>query len=155
VAIFGINETELSVTGELRYGVFNLAGDYPLDYQLPVTIPANTSREIAGFSRDQWERTDRSMAFAALTQEGRVIARNRLCEPFFRDLHWPVANVRCTVKGGVARFESESYAWGICLDLDGAEALADNFFDLYPGMVHEIAWPRSTPPVIRRIGNLT
>ena len=26
VAIFGVNETELSVSGELRYGVFNLAG---------------------------------------------------------------------------------------------------------------------------------
>jgi beta-mannosidase len=155
VAIFGINETELSVSGELRYGVFNLAGDYPLDFHLPVIIPANSSREIAGFSRDQWEDADRSMAFAVLRQDGRMVAQNRLCGPFFRDLRWPAADVNCTVANGVARFQAQSYAWGVCLDLSGEEALADNFFDLYPGIVHEIPWYRDEPPQILRVGNLT
>jgi beta-mannosidase len=157
VAIFGINETELSVSGELRYGVFDLAGDYPLDFHLPVTIPANSSREIAGFSRDQWERPDRSMAFAVLRQDGRVTARNRLVAPFFKDLRWPAmttADVRVTRQGEIATFEADRFVWGICLDLLGEQPLADNFFDLYPGQVYSMAWHGESDPRILRIGNL-
>jgi beta-mannosidase len=157
VAIFGINETELSVSGELRYGVFDLAGDYPLDFHLPVTIPANSSREIAGFSRDQWERPDRSMAFAVLRQDGRMVARNRLVGPFFKDLRWPAittADVRVTRQGESVTFAADRFVWGICLDLDGEQLLADNFFDLYPGQAYSMAWHGESDPRILRIGNL-
>ena len=158
VAVVGINETELSVTGELRYGVFDLAGGaYPLDFQLPVTIPANSAREIAGFSRDQWEREDASMAFAVLTRDGRVLARNRLVVPLFKDLKWSAAgpdDLRVTRDGNAVTFSSDRFVWGVCLDLNGEEALADNFFDLYPGQSHSIVWPREEAPSILRVGNL-
>jgi len=153
----GINETELSVSGELRYGVFDLAGNYPLDFHLPVIIPANSSREIAGFSRDQWEDADRSMAFAVLRQDGRMVARNRLCGPFFKDLRWPAAtpaDVRVARNGEIVTFEADRFVWGVCLDLDGETSLADNFFDLYPGQVYSIAWHGEHYPRIVRIGNL-
>jgi beta-mannosidase len=158
IAIFGVNETELSVSGELRYGVFNLTGEYPLDFDLPVTLPANSAREIAGFSRDQWEKTDASMAFALLRQDGQTIARNRLALPFFKDLHWPAVStddVRVTRDGRAVTFKSDRFAWGLCLDLDGETALADNFFDLYPGQPYAIPWKGDDDPHILRIGNLT
>jgi beta-mannosidase len=158
VAIFGINETELSVSGELRYGVFNLSGDYPLDFHLPVTIPANSSREIAGFSRDQWEDPDQSMAFAVLMRDGRMLARNRLVGPFFKDLRWPatkIEDVRVTRSGGAVTFKADRFVWGVCLDLEGETPLADNFFDLYPGQAYSMAWRGADDPRILRVGNLT
>ena len=38
-------------------------------------------------------------------------------------------------------------------DLDGDNNLADDFFDLYPGMPHRIPWSEPTPPVILFTGN--
>jgi beta-mannosidase len=158
VSIFGVNETELSVSGELRYGVFTLAGEYPLDFDLPVTIPAGGAREIAGFSRDLWEKTDASMAFAVLRQDGRTVARNRLMLPFFKDMRWPSASpadVRITRSGGAVTFKADRFVWNVCLDLDGETPLADNFFDLYPGQPHTILWKGEEDPRILRVGNLT
>ena len=157
VAIYGVNETELSVTGELRYGVFTLAGEYALDFHLPVTIPANTAREIAGFSRDQWENTDASAAFAALTQDGRLVARNRLILPFFKDVKWPAAtpaDVAITRTGGAVTFKADRFVWGVCLDLDGETPLPDNFFDLYPGQAYTVLWKQDADPRILQAGNL-
>jgi beta-mannosidase len=158
VAIFGINETELSFAGELRYGVFNLAGgEYPLDFHLPVVIPANSAREIAGFSRDQWEEPAASMAFATLRREGLLVARNRLVLPVFKDLRWPAAtpgDVGVTRSGNAVTFKSERFVWGVCLDLDGERALADNFFDLYPGQAYTMLWGAEEDPVVLRVGNL-
>jgi hypothetical protein len=159
VSIFGVNETELSISGELRFGVFNLAGgQYPLDFHLPVTIPANSAREIAGFSRDQWADPAASAAFATLTAEGRLLARNRLLLPFFKDLRWPAAtpaDVRIdrTPTGGVT-FSADQFVWGVCLDLDGQTARDDNFFDIYPGQSFTIPWPGESAPTVLRVGNL-
>src|SRR5205085_6369300 len=105
------NETELSFAGEQRYGVFNLAGgEYPLDFHLPVVIPANNSREIAGFSKDQWTDSTGSMAFAVLRSEGLMVARNRLVRPFFKELDWPratPAEVQVTRSGNAVTFKAD------------------------------------------------
>jgi beta-mannosidase len=158
VAIFGINETELSFAGELRYGVFNLAGGaYPLDFHLPVVIPANSAREIAGFSRDQWIDPTTSMAFATLHREGHLVARNRLILPFFKDLRWPPAtpaDVKITRTANTITFQSDRFIWALCLDLHGETPLPDNFFDLYPNQPHTLLWNEDSDPKILRIGNL-
>jgi hypothetical protein len=158
VAIFGVNETELSFAGELRYGVFDLAGgEYPLDFHLPVVIPANSAREIAGFSRDQWTDPTTSIAFATLHREGRLVARNRLILPFFKDLHWPPAtpaDITITRHANTVTFTSTRFIFGVCLDLTGETPLADNFFDLYPNQPHTLLWPHESDPKIQRIGNL-
>jgi beta-mannosidase len=157
VAIFGINETELSFAGELRYGVFTLAGEYVLDFHLPVVIPANSSREIAGFDRELWEDVEASAAFAILGQEGSVVARNRLALPYFKEMRWAEASpadVRVRREGEWAIFEADVFVWGVCVDLDGEAGLADNFFDLYPGVPHVVAWRGDEGPRILRVGNL-
>jgi beta-mannosidase len=158
LAIFGINETELSFSGELRYGVFNLAGgEYPLDFHLPVVIPANSAREIAGFSGEQWTDRTSSAAFAVLRKEGLVVARNRLIAPLFKELRWSRAtpdDVQVARTGNAVTFKSERFVWGVCLDLDGERPLADNFFDLYPDQGHTVLWNEAEDPRILRVGNL-
>jgi hypothetical protein len=50
-------------------------------------------------------------------------------------------------------FESDVFVLGVALDLDGGNDLADDFFDLYPGMPHHIPWSSPEPPVILFTGN--
>ena len=49
--------------------------------------------------------------------------------------------------------QSPTFAWGVCLDLDGEQPLADNFFDVYPGQPYAIDWPAALPPRILGVGN--
>jgi hypothetical protein len=97
------------------------------------------------------------MAFATLRREGLLVARNRLVLPVFKDLRWPAAtpgDVGVTRSGNAVTFKSERFVWGVCLDLDGERALADNFFDLYPGQAYTMLWGAEEDPVVLRVGNL-
>lgn len=58
------------------------------------------------------------------------------------------------VEKGRAVFERPTFAWAVCLDLNGEELLADNLFDLYPGIPHIIEWSHTEPPRILKTGNL-
>jgi beta-mannosidase len=58
-----------------------------------------------------------------------------------REMKWLNAKVRVTQKAGKAIFTSDSFAWRVCLDLDGEQPLADNFFDVYPGIPTVLPWP--------------
>jgi len=94
------------------------------------------------------------MAFAVLRQDGRVVARNKLFEPLMKELHWPKPQVSVRVANGMATFISPTYVWGVCVDLDGEHPLADNLFDLFPGMEHSIPWTHAAPPKVLWTGNL-
>mgnify|MGYP000262395933 CR=1 FL=1 len=154
VTVFGINDTSRPLSGELRYGLFDLAGGYPLDRTARVTLAPDASTPLARFPRSRWKQPRHTAAFAVLSDGGRVLARNRLFLPAWKDLCWAAPQVSVEFDGGKARFVSPTFAWGVCLDLDGRTAASDNFFDLYPGMPHEVAWPSPTPPQVLRVGNL-
>jgi beta-mannosidase len=55
-------------------------------------------------------------------------------------MKWPKSKVRLTRKGDQVIFTSDTFAWRVCLDLDGEHPLADNFFDIYPGIPTVLAW---------------
>ena len=156
VRIHGINEGP-TWTGELRYGLFRLAGGLPIDCRSAVTLPGNASTPIAEFDRREWKKRGDTThgAFAILSRDGQEVARDRLFLPLFREMRWPETDVRARVKDGRAIFESETFAWRVCLDLGGERPLADNFFDVLPGIPTLIAWPAKlgTPKVLRT-GNL-
>ena len=175
--VFGVNETQETVTGELQYGVFNLAGGLPVDLRANVSLAPNASTRLAEFPVSRWKRPKSSMAFAVLRRHGgapkadrgprpgamgrgaptsalgtpKVLARNRLFLPFFKEMNWPAAHVRVRVRAGQAVFTSRTFAWGVCLDLDGDRPLADNFFDVYPGIPHAIPWKGKQPPTILKV----
>lgn len=154
IVVFGVNETDQTIHAELRYGVFKLAGGYPVDRPARVAMAPNASTRVASFPASQWRSRNATAAFAILSQGGTVLARNRLFLPFFKDLKWPRANVRVKVVNGRAIFESPTFAWGVCIDLDGDKPLPDNFFDVYPGIPYSIPWKSKTPPVVLKVGNL-
>jgi len=119
-----------------------------------VTLPPNASTRIASFKRREWKDPASSAAFALLVQGDEVVARNRLFLPFFKDLKWAAPRLKVRLEKGKAIFASETFVWGVCLDLNGQRRLPDNFFDVYPGIPHIIPWKGSRMPVVRNVGNL-
>jgi beta-mannosidase len=157
VRIFGVNDTQQVISGHLRYGLFTLSGEYVLNRSMNVTLPANTSVELTQFDAAEWDKAgiDKTIAFAVLNDGDRLLARHRLILPRFCELKWTPADVTVQRDGERVIFSSKTFAWGVCLDLDGQQPLPDNFFDVWPGMDYSLPWPSAQPlPRVMKIGNL-
>ncbi len=154
IVITGVNDTPDEVRGELRHGLFAIAGGYPLERRAQVILAANAATELASFPRSAWTDPAAQLAFAELQLGARLVARHRLMLPLPVALAWQPACVSVRVADGMAIFTSPTFAWGVCLDLDGERDLADNYFDVYPGTPYAIPWPHTEPPRIIGIGNL-
>jgi beta-mannosidase len=147
VVAFGINDTTEAVEADLQLGVFEFTGDVPVERRGRGTLPPNTSTRLASFPLSDWSNPESSAAFAVLRRGDQMIARNRLMLPPVKELRWPKsAEVKVDVADGVATFRSATFAWNVCLDLDGEQPLADNFFDVYPEMPYRLPWPFDHPP---------
>ena len=95
------------------------------------------------------------LAFALLTDDaGNELARDRLILPLFKEMRWPRARVTVRRTGDRAVFTSRTFAWRVCLDLDGEAPLPDNFFDVWPGVPTVLTWAARLPaPRVLRTGN--
>jgi beta-mannosidase len=155
VRCYGVNEGE-ELCGELRYGLLELQGAYPVDESLSVVLPANSSTVVAEFPAAVWDKlgVTTHVAFARLTQGGHEIARDTLVLPLFHEMQWPKAKVKVQWRDGKARFTCDTFAWRVCVDLDGGLPLGDNFFDILPGVPVEMAWPEEWgKPKVAHMGN--
>jgi hypothetical protein len=155
VLVYGVNDGP-AWQGELRCGLFALAGGYPLDIRQRVSLPANASTLLADFPQAEWSRLGERThgAFVLLSQDGHSVAQDCLFLPRYQDILWPKADVTVTMRDGAAVFECEVFAWRVCLDLSGEQSLPDNFFDLLPGIPTVLAWPPSLgSPRVLRLGN--
>jgi beta-mannosidase len=155
ISIYGINDTVSPIEAELQFGIMHLEGRMEHLAELTVTLPPHASTVLGAFPLSRWTEPLQSAAYAMLTRDGSILSRNRLFLPRFHELQWSPADVQVTVRDGNAVFESDTFAWGVCLDLTGERALADNFFDLYPHIPHVIPWSDSQAPQVLRLGNLS
>lgn len=162
IVVYGVNDSQVPIAASLRYGLMRLDGAYPLDKVTGVNLPANSSTTLGRFATREWLALDpdrtASIAFASLNEPGidnSLIARNRLFARTFREMTWRRPKIEVSIQAGRAVFESDTFAWGVCLDLDGETSLADNFFDIYPHVPYTIDWTSIEAPLILRIGNLT
>jgi len=157
VRVYGVNDGP-AWRGRLEYGLFALSGGYPLAEQHAVELPPNASVCLARFPERLWHRAGVRThgAFALLLDsEGCAVAQDRLFLPLFREMAWPRAKVRVTLRPGEAVFSCPVFAWRVCLDLDGEHALPDNFFDLLPGRPRTLRWDATTwgRPALLAVGN--
>ncbi|MBB6730919.1 glycoside hydrolase family 2 protein [Cohnella zeiphila] len=156
VRVFGINETDASWRGELHCGFFTLGGTYATDRRLAAEVPPNRSVCLAEFGAAEWDASGirDTLAFARLMRDGETVARNRLMLPRFAEMNWLPVDVDVRRDGEYAVFRSDRFVWGACIDLNGDAPLPDNFFDVWPGLEHRIAWPRERElPRILYVGN--
>lgn len=158
ILIFGINDTEKPWRGEVRLGLFKLAGGLPIDQAGLVTLPPNESTLIAHIPLSKLERLgfENGGAFALLIENGMTVAQNRLFLARFKDLRWADSEIRVERRGEKVVFSCDAFAWGVCLDPDCDSPVSDDLFDLLPGIDYEIDWPSDKPlPEVRRTGHGT
>jgi beta-mannosidase len=155
VRVYGVNDGE-PVRGMLRFGLMALVGRYPVDETMSVEIPGNASTMLAEFDARRWDRLGikSHVAFAGLEVGGAMVVRDALILPLFREMNWPRAKVNVRWRANKAVFTSGTFAFRVCVDLDGERPLTDNFFDVYPGMPVELDWPAQWGrPRVLRVGN--
>ncbi len=142
VTVFGVNDTPHPWQGEVRYGLFTLAGALPREETLPVTLAANTATPLAHFPRAEWDALGLAQtgAFAVLYQQGTCIAQHRLFLARFHELEFAIPTIEITVEHSTLILRADAFAWGVCLDVDGELPLADNCFDLLPGIPYTLPW---------------
>lgn len=153
VIIFGVNDTPTAWEGEVRFGIFGLEGGLPIDGTRPVTLAPNASTCIGAMPLHVWEQadTDRSGAFACLSKDGECVAQNRLFITRFKDLKFAEPQIKIERRGDKAVFSSPTFVWAVCLDVDGESPVADDVFDLLPGIEYEVDWPSDRPlPHVQR-----
>ena len=170
VTVWGVNDTPREWSGEVRYGLFAVGAGVgaggkapaapeallPCDRMEEVTLAANASTPLARFDRAQWEALDlkKTGAFAVLLDRGRRIAQHRLFLERFKDLAFAEPRITMTVEGDTLTLSSDVFAWGVCLDVDGEMPLADNCFDLLPGISYAMPWSAGLgEPRVVRLGN--
>lgn len=157
VTVYGVNDSPQVWTGSVRYGVFAMDGGLPMDRTLEATLAANASTPLASFPAAEWGSLGLKShgVFALLQQEGKTVAQHRLLRERFKDLDLVrEPKIACFLKQGVLTLTADVFAWGVCLDVDGERPLADNCFDLLPGISYEMPWaPALGEPQILRVGN--
>jgi hypothetical protein len=98
--------------------------------------------------------TGASGAFAVLSKDARSVSQHRLFIERFKDLRFVEPKIELSVKDEVLTLSSKAFGWGVCLDVNGEAPLADNCFDLLPGIPYTLPWPSSLGrPKVVRVGN--
>ncbi|RPI63431.1 MAG: hypothetical protein EHM48_02455, partial [Planctomycetaceae bacterium] len=88
VGVYVVNE-QGDFAGEVRFGLFALAGGMPLDRTTTICAPANTSTKVAEFDLAIWKKLGEKThgAFAILSDTtGRQVASDTLMLPLFKDM---------------------------------------------------------------------
>ena len=156
VVIYGVNDGNEAWTGELRYGIFNCRGGLPKDEKMQVTLNGNASIELVRFSKEEWETCGlaKSGIFAILNDnDGNEVACHRLFVERFGDLDMAEnPQVRMSYADGKLTLTADEFVWKCCIDLDGEKCIADNAFDLFPGIPKVIPWEGDLP-VVCGMGN--
>lgn len=153
VKVFGVSDIPNEWKGQVRYGLFKLAGGLPVDVTTEVILPPNSSTVLGEFPIDQWllAGTRSTGAFAVLLQGGRPIAQNRIFVERFKDLEFGEPQIHIERRGDKAVFSSPTFVWGVTLDWDGESPIVDDVFDLLPGIEYEIDWPKEKElPIIEK-----
>jgi len=156
VLVFGINDTPEKWEGEVRYGLFGVSGGLPIDRGAPVTLPPDAATLLGEMPFSEWRSVglEKAGAFALLVKDGRTAAQNRIFAARYKDIEWSEPQISILRKKERAVFASPVFVWGVCLDIDGEAPLADDVFDLLPGMEYEIPWPTGKPlPEVQRCGS--
>jgi beta-mannosidase len=156
-----VNDTTEVFEGTLTYGWFDTMEE--TDYApslISVRVPAGTVQRIPiqpGLRALEEQGKERTGIFASLYDKAvEPVVQHRAFFARFGELTLERApEIRTKLQNGVLTLNSEVFCWGVCLDVDGELPLADNCFDLIPGISYALPWDSATlgEPRIVRLGN--
>jgi beta-mannosidase len=158
VKVFGVNDGPEDWQGTLETGLFPLVGKIKEAISEGVVLPGNASTVLQSIPKSKLVKAGgaRTGAFARLADgRGNLVGQSRLFMERFRDLRFD-RKPKILVKMGKGRavFSSDSFVWGLALDLDGEGSAADNCFDLLPGREYDLPWVKAGQrPRILATGN--
>jgi beta-mannosidase len=155
VNVYGVNETINEFKGQLQYGVYKNAGGYVMNETKEVSLPANASTVIASFDKATYEKAGygKNGAFAVLNANGLPVAQYKLLMVPFKEMSFSKPNIKITQKDGYSVFTSDNFVWGVTLDFDGESNVADNCFDLIPGVPYYVKNKKGEKLSVLRTGN--
>ncbi len=155
INIYGINEKPQPWKGNLQYGLFGTNGGFPLDEAKKITLPPNSSTIIASFEKNALNNAGikNHGAFALLKYGKTIIAQNRLFLAKFKDLELTKPQVTVNYSEDKAIITAPAYVWGLCLDIDGESDIADNCFDLLPGIPYTFSIKKGEKTEVKMTGN--
>jgi hypothetical protein len=107
-------------------------------------------------ARERWEALGlaQAEAFALLLREGQLHAQYRLFLERFPDLRFAAPRIELALEGGTLTLTSPVFVWGVCLDANGAAPIADDCFDLLPGIPYALPWSAELgEPQVVRVGS--
>jgi beta-mannosidase len=156
VGIYGVNDTLAPWEGEAVYGWARFDGGAARRESQQVTLAPNASTLLATLPLAEWEALgyQHAAAYATLWQQGRCVRQNRLLMAPYKEIVWAQPQIRVSRQGELAVFESDVFVWAVCLDPEGESGIADDLFDLLPGIPWGIPWPQERElPAIVETGN--
>lgn len=155
IAIYGVNDGLKEWKGYLRHGIFNLDGEKPMDETIKVRIPANSSKKLAAFPLERLNDSNfnNTGSFAVLLKDGETVCQNKLLLSYYKNLNLHQPEIDVKLEGEYAVFTSDVFVWGAAIDINGESDVADNCFDLIPGIPYRISWNSKEPPVVLKSGN--
>jgi hypothetical protein len=123
-----------------------------------VQLGPSACTRLVTFPLERWRERHRSIAFTVLSRMNRTLARNWLAVTPIDQLRWPAGSadasaVQIQLIAQQVTFTSPTFVRGVCLDDTGEQNLADNYFDLYPGIPHTIPWNRPHVPRVSHVAN--
>jgi len=158
VLVIGVNDTSESWCGTVRQGSFSTDRTDRDESISPAVLAPNSrtvlnTQKLGGLLRD----TPGLGHFAVLCgPDCEPVAQHRIFASTFGEIPWVIPSISVEQKEDALVFLSAYFVWGVCLDSRGDLSLADDVFDLLPGVPVRIPWSPLLPrPTQARVGNLT
>jgi beta-mannosidase len=151
IGVYVVNDTAIPVTLQLEAGDFPAQGMRNPRVEMTLTIDAFTSKKAA-----EIQRQDSGQVYYGVLydEHGQVLDWDRMILDLvvfdsIKAGDRPIeieADLVETATGRMARYQSKTWIWNVVLDIDGEANVADNIFDLLPGIPYDVPMKEQESP---------
>jgi hypothetical protein len=145
-----VNDTLQPFTGTVEYGWWRLDNNHREVESCPVIIQANSMLEIAAVQLESHEARDPSQwlyAAVLLREDGSAMDQSIWTLRPHRELALATPEIKVTQKSkDWLEISCEVFCHGVHIEDHGREVISDNWFDLLPGVPHQVKITAGSQP---------
>ena len=145
-----VNDTLQPFTGTVEYGWWRLDNNHRDVESCPVIIQANSMLEIAAVQLESHEARDPSLwlyAAVLLREDGSAVDQSIWTLRPHRELALATPEIKVTQKSkDWLEISCEVFCHGVHIEDHGREVISDNWFDLLPGVPHQVKITAGSQP---------